>query len=632
MTRAPGEAEREPEYPSPAIVGSRRLMGPNLMHAGLGAVLDVRLDDADPERNTALLRRWHERVSFIADALGWTDAETSERVYAGGASLFVQAPIDQLMTATEVCESAWVFAERHDDAGAASDGDASLDKAIASAAAERRPVLTALWHEAQRRGINCTFDDAHAAVGSGPHVKHWSLDDIPPVDAIDWSAVHDIPIVLVTGSNGKTTVVRMVAAMARAAGHTVGYTCTDGVWVGGERVESGDWSGPAGARRVLQDASVSLAVLETARGGILRRGLAVQRAAVAAIITLSPDHFGDYGINDLDALAAAKLVVGRAVSETGGLVYNADVPQLRTATASYSGRKLWVSIEPELLDAKAQRRKDATSPGAKAAVSSGQSGFSLEQHNKKIDLNSVGDAGVADSTDLLAPLRLCAFASGSSVSLGMTVAELEQIPAALGGRAVHNVLNGALALAIAHELQLGPAAIEALKRFGRDPRENMGRLMVYHVGGVTLVIDYAHNPQSVTALIDATRGITAERRAITLGTGGDRDDHALQQIAAAAVGSNVIDLYIAKEMPKFLRGRPTGAISGAFITALRALGVSDSQMLAVSGDLDAVRHALQWAQAGDLLLLAVHDERDEVLALVDRLVRTVWQPGTALPD
>jgi cyanophycin synthetase len=338
MSRPPREPDFESGFSSPTIVDSRRLMGPNLMHSGLGAVLDVTLDDTTPERNARLLSAWHARAVFLADALYWPDVRTTQRVYAGGASLFVQAPIDQLMTATELCESAWVFAEAAEAGSADTDGGESLASLGTFARTEAQGVLRNIWNEAVRLGLNVTFDDTTLAVGTGEGCVVYAKNALPAVADIDWVALRDIPIVLVTGSNGKTTVVRMVAAMARAAGHTVGYTCTDGVWIGDSQVERGDYSGPAGARRVLQDPTVTLAVLETARGGILRRGLAVQRASVAAIVTLSADHFGGYGISDLASLADVKLVVAHAVSESGALVYNGAVPELRAAVEAYSGR------------------------------------------------------------------------------------------------------------------------------------------------------------------------------------------------------------------------------------------------------------------------------------------------------
>lgn len=579
MTGPSREPDVESGHPVPVIVESRRLMGPNLMHAGLGAVLDVELDDASPERTASLLRAWHARVAELTRAFGWTDAVTTQRVYPGGASLFVHAPIDQLMTATDVCDSAWYSAVSAIDGVPCEEADAAIDRLRTLAEAEACPPFVALWNEGQRRGLNVTFDEFRACVGSGNGARCWALRDIPAIESIDWTRVHDIPIVLVTGSNGKTTVVRMVAAMARAAGHVVGHTCTDGVWIGDAQVESGDWSGPVGARRVLQDPTVTFAVLETARGGILRRGLAVQHASVAAIVTLSPDHFGDYGINDLETLAAVKLIVGVAVQDHGLLVCNVGVPSLMQAAASYPGRMSTVAV----------------------------------QH--------AGTTGDAHSS----------FSWSSSRDLQLTTAELARIPATLGGSATHNVLNALIAASVAAELQLGDAARAALLDFGADARDNMGRLMMRQIGGVTVVIDYAHNPQSVATLIDATRDVPAVRRAVSLGTGGDRDDVALQAIAAAAVGSGIIDLYIAKEMPKFLRGRAPGSISGVLLAALRELGVAEAQLASAPDDMSAVRHALAWARDGDLLLLAVHDQRDAILDFLERCATSGWTAGTKLP-
>ncbi len=586
-------------------------MGPNLLHAGLGAVLDVSLDDATPDRNATLLTMWHERVAAITDALGWRDTETTQRVYAGGASLFVTAPIDQLMTATEVTESAWIFAEAV--ASGVPPVDADLTPILTFAINESRPDadghrrIVELWDEAQRLGLNVTFDETSVFVGTGAGAKGWLLDAIPLVGEIDWLTVRDVPIGLVTGSNGKTTVVRMVAAMAHAAGHTVGYTCTDGVWIDGHQVESGDYSGPAGARRVLQDPSVTLAVLETARGGMLRRGLAIQHAAVAAIVTLSADHFGDYGITDLATLAEAKMIVSRAVQSTGTLIYNRDIPALVDAVRSYSGRA--------------------------TAVSLGDLDSGLAEPRTHGDLQQQSEnegTAVSKQSGKFPRLRGSVRAEFGGAS-GMSAEEIRAIPATLNGTAAHNVLNAEFALAIAESLDLGPNAVSALKTFGADPRDNMGRLMIYELGGVTLVVDYAHNPQSVAALIAATRAIPAVRRAIALGTGGDRDDHALREIARAAFDSAAVDLYIAKEMPKFLRGRAPGSISGAFLSALRALGVAESQLVSASDDMTAARAALQWAHAGDVILLTVHDQREDVLALIANLAKNAWRPGLALP-
>jgi cyanophycin synthetase len=571
MTRPPREPDVTSGFPSETIVDSRRLMGPNLFNAHVGAVLDVSLSVDDSARNAARFTAWRRRVLQSAAVLDWPETQTRERVYNGGASLFLSAPVDQLMTATEVAERAWVYAESVVAAEAPPPDDDTFATLRAMATAERKPNFRAIWDEAQRRGLNVTFDDTSVAVGSGCGAQQWPIDALPNVHDIPWDIVLDVPIVLVTGSNGKTTVVRMVAAMARAAGHTVGYTCTDGVWINGLQIESGDYSGPAGARTVLRDATVTLAVLETARGGILRRGLAVQHADVAAVVTLSADHFGDYGIMDLQSLAQVKLVTKRAVESRGAMIINGDAPLLVEALQSYRG--------------------------AMVAVHSGR------------------------------PPERSANALVGSPTGTLSESELNQIPATLGGTAQHNVLNAQIAIEIATALHLGPAAKDALLSFGSHPADNVGRLMRRDLADVSIVVDYAHNPQSIRALIDGTRSITATRRAIILGTGGDRDDTALQDIASAAFDSGVIDFYIAKEMPRFLRGRPPGTLSTVFLDTLRARGVHEAAVTSATDDIAAVRTALAWARPGDLLLLGVHDQRDRILQLLDQLKRDSWRAG-----
>ncbi len=137
-----------------------------------------------------------------------------------------------------------------------------------------------------------------------------------------------MPAAIVTGSNGKTTTVRLLAACVRAHGWRDGYNCTDGLFIEGEQIEGGDYSGPVGTRTVLRDPRVEAAILETARGGILRRGLAAERAQVAVITNISSDHFGEYGVHDLAGLADVKLVVASVVDDDGLLVLNADDPIL----------------------------------------------------------------------------------------------------------------------------------------------------------------------------------------------------------------------------------------------------------------------------------------------------------------
>lgn len=259
------------------------------------------------------------------------------------------------MTATLVNEWAWTVAATDGERRAAAiySGDApdvpplpsEQSSAIAAAraafAADANPQAIALQNRAAHEGLPFLFDDEGVSAGYGVRSRSWRPRELPKTDDVAWRELGTIPVALITGSNGKTTTVRLVAAMLARAGHTVGYCCSDGVFIDGDCVERGDWSGPAGARMVLRDRRVTAAVLETARGGMLRRGVVVPRADVAIVTNIAEDHFGGYGIESLSELALVKLGVARALGAASVLVLNADDRALIDARATCAGRVEW---------------------------------------------------------------------------------------------------------------------------------------------------------------------------------------------------------------------------------------------------------------------------------------------------
>ena len=184
------------------------------------------------------------------------------------------------------------------------------------AGGEANPALRSLLEAAAARGLPHVLDESLLTLGAGAGGRSFPLTDLPGIGAVRWDELEDIPTALITGSNGKTTTVRLLAACARANGWPAGYNCTDGVFVDGEPLAAGDYSGPAGARLVMRDPRTHAAILETARGGILRRGIAVSQADVAVVTNVSADHFGEYGIDDLAGLADTKLAVAGVVRKT----------------------------------------------------------------------------------------------------------------------------------------------------------------------------------------------------------------------------------------------------------------------------------------------------------------------------
>jgi UDP-N-acetylmuramyl tripeptide synthase len=566
---------------------SRRLTGPNLLTDRPGAVLDVALGEGERE---AAVGAWRRQARRVLEAVGWGGEELAARTFPGGASLALTAPIDALYAATEVAEWAWSAAAAA-LAGAPEPGlEAAAERLRAAIAAEANPRLRALAAAAGARGVAFLADDETVSVGMGAGSRAWPAREAPPPAEVPWDEVHDVPAAVVTGTNGKTTTVRLAAAMARAAGRTPGVASTDWVRVGEEVVDRGDWSGPGGARAVLRDRRVETAILETARGGLLRRGLAVPRAAVGAVTNVAEDHLGEFGVHDLATLVAVKLLVARGAPV---LVANADDPALAAAAPGAGRPVTWFGLDPG-----APVLGECRAAGGGAALLEGD--------------------------------RLVLWRGGRREE----VAAVDRVPVALGGAARHNLANALAAIGVAVHLGLDLAAIrEGLAGFESSPGENPGRLNEFRLGGARVVVDFAHNPHGLEALLGMAAALPARRRLVLLGQAGDRDDGAIRELVRIVwrARPDRPDRVIAKEMPQHLRGRAPGEVPGLIEDELYALGAPAEAVGRAESELAAVRQALAWARPGDLLLLLTHESRDEVLALLATLAERGWRPGEALP-
>ncbi|MGQ0428719.1 MAG: Mur ligase family protein [Gammaproteobacteria bacterium] len=565
-----------------------------------------------PGTTSAIGAGWERRARAAMAAVGWPAGSVVAVAHPGGASLALSAPPDQLFTATEVNEWALAAALAEREPGrrdeliatlAAEQPEESeppvleetgaLERLARRAAREANPRLRTLLAEAAARGIPCFGDDEHVTIGAGRGGRTWPLAELPDAAQVPWQSLHGVPVALVTGTNGKTTVVRLVAACAREAGYHAGWCCTDGVYVDGEALTSGDYSGPAGTRRVLRDPHVECAVLETARGGILRRGLAVAHADVAVITSISADHFGEYGVHDLEGLAQVKLAVARALSDRGLLVANADDAILARAAPS-AGKPLgWFARDAGQRTLAAHR----AAGGAACAVQDG---------------------------------RLRLWHRGAANDLGAVAG----MPLAASGHSAFNLSNLAAAALAAAGLGIAPAAVAAVfARFGADPADNPGRLMRCELGGIHLVVDFAHNPAALAALLDFALSLRGRGRlAILLGQAGNREDADLARLAAVAAAARP-DLVVVKELAGYLRGRDAGEVPAILRRALRRAGVPEARIEEAPDEISAVCRALAWARPGDALLLALHtrEGRDAALELIGRLSAQSWHAGRPLP-
>jgi UDP-N-acetylmuramyl tripeptide synthase len=444
---------------------------------------------------------------------------------------------------------------------------------------ERRPHVRMLARAAEEHGVSFLHDASGISVGTGRGAVFFPHDAIPEPGDVDWGLVHDIPLVLVTGSNGKTTSVRLIAAMAEAAGLLTGSATTDGVVIGGAMISADDFSGPMGARQVLRHAAVECAVLETARGGILRRGLAVRHADAALVTNIAEDHFGDWGVNSLQDLADVKLVIARVVRPEGAVCLNADDAELARRSATLGAQASWFSLDP-----------------AAPLLGSGRGAAWLDDYTLVLRQGEQHDP----------------------------VMDARNIPLTLRGAARYNMANalGAVLTASALRRPDGTPLISlsamrvALEGFESSLERNPGRGNLMDIGGVHVLVDYAHNPHGMAALTQMISALPARRRLIVLGQAGDRTDDALRALARSAWALEP-DRIILKEMGKYRRGRAEGEVCHLLEAELRTLGAPASMIEHVETEAEAARTALAWAQEGDLLILLVHEKREEVLRVLE---------------
>jgi cyanophycin synthetase len=332
---------------------ARRLTGSGLLWAHPGAVLDVFFQGFDPERVVAL---WQREARRVLDAIGWQDQEITRRLFEGGASLAISAPMDQLYSAIFAARTAWQFCACELLKTPGGEFPAMIGDLREVMAREANPALIVLIKAAAARDVSVLCDDDELSLGYGTGSMTWAIDDLPEPGRMDWNRLHDVPVALITGTNGKTTTTRLVFAIARAAGRVAGLTSTDFVQVGDDILERGDFSGPGGARMLLRDPRLEIAALEVARGGILRRGLPLRRARAALVTIVADDHLGQYGINTVAELAGVKFAVRRALGAGGVMVLNADDAFVVAEAARVPEEIWWFSLEarnPQIAAARA---------------------------------------------------------------------------------------------------------------------------------------------------------------------------------------------------------------------------------------------------------------------------------------
>ena len=511
-------------------------------------------------------RRWPDRVAAVA---AWVRRLRSDHDEPGG-RLTVHRSSDP---GHWILAYPWVGAER---------ARTIADAALALAEREVSPSRTARLTGHQERLV-ARWTARIAEAGATPPA--WIRD-------LDRRA----PIVSISGTNGKSTVTRLVSHIVRLAGRRVGTTTSDGVLVDERMVDAGDWTGPGGAQMVLARGDVDVAVLETARGGIVMRGVGYESNDVSVLTNVSADHLDLQGIHTLPELAEVKSVICRITKPDGWVVLNGDDPLVAAVRRRVRGRVALFS----------------TAPGGSAVV---------RRH--------VANGGRAyvlrDGSDLYE-------LQGDRAS---KIVDIARVPITIGGIARHNVANVLAAAGAARGLGI---SIEQVRRglvdFSPSSEQSPGRLNMFRLGRRLVIVDFAHNEAGVSAVLDVAEGLAggAAGRAAPVtaivGTAGDRPDDTLRGIGRIA--AERAQRVAIKETRKYLRGRSRASVIGEIMAGIVAGGVRrdsvpvyDSETEALRGELNGTGPvpSADGAPPGSprVIVLMCHEDRDGVFELLDSL-------------
>jgi cyanophycin synthetase len=392
-----------------------------------------------------------------------------------------------------------------------------------------------------------------------------------------------VPTVAVTGTNGKTTTTRLLGRMAAEAGLLAAWSSTDGVFVAGRCVDAGDWSGPGGARQVLATPGLGFAVLETARGGLMLRGMGVSAVDVAVFTNISADHLGLQGLDTLEQLAWAKATVVRVVRPGGWAVLNAEDPLVRRYHDAGEGRPWLFALDP-------------------------------------------AGEGAAFAASLAAPLATVV--EGRLVVRGWQEVPVDlgavlDVPVTIAGLSHENLANALAAASAGLAAGLPADAVRrGLQGFAPDMAASPGRMNIWTIpttdgGAATVILDFAHNEAGAEALLRVGAGLRRPGAGfhVSIGNAGDRTDDGIREVARMA-GAAADTVQLAAKA-HYLRGR-----TQAEIDALQRAGLAQVGRAPIEETPDepsGLRALLARARDGDVLAMMIHQDREACVALLGRV-------------
>ena len=554
----------------------RILAGTNMFFPEVGAIAELHTKDP---RLADFAHDYFAIVRKILDDVEWNDVPVHTRIYSRGIIIALPTEYDLTYAACKILSVAFDLVIPKYDQTPELDYAEELDYIKYVIEQERFITLRNIYREAQTRLLNFYMKENIVTIGSGLGVYTADINEIG-FDDVPWDKIYDIPTVMVTGTNGKTTTVRLASFISQHAGKVVGYCSTDWVMINGEVVSEGDLSGPNGNRTVMMNPLVDVAVLEVARGGIVKRGLATSHVNGAVVMNVSPDHLGVNGIDTVEDLAAAKFTVQHAVRDNGHNIINLDdglshafISKLPQAKAFFS-QKLSVN---EII-------KFVVKPADYACF--------VEDNNFVV---------YRDKTKYI-------------------IAAVNDVDLTYNGIAKHNIENVLAAICLSIELGRNYAEITSGLLAFRNDEHNRGRFNMFdlkNAPGSKILVDYGHNFASVDNMLKFARSISGDNTKITVLLGFSGDRKFLVDGIAKSVVSNKIDNVIIKLFTSHLRGAEVGELAELMRERLLKRGFNEKNIVAtVEQEMEALNFILSNVESDHLYILLCQDDAAEIIDVI----------------
>ncbi len=552
-------------------VSDTRLMGPNIYFYDTGAVLDVLLYGKDIEHIPEIIKLWEIELKRVMTALNLIEYKTGIRIYSRGFKYAVSFPPDLLNYGMSVLCQIWASVYNKYINGEFEPLQKILDTIEPEIRQELNLKYREICKEASKRSLNVFLNNSNICIGSGKYgfradINNISLKDIP------WDNIKEVPAVLVTGTNGKTTTVRMTAYIAGLTGKTVGYCSTDWVMIGDEVVEEGDLSGPAGSLEVMTNPNVEIAVLEVARGGLVRRGIIANYVKGSTVINISEDHMGQDGIENLSSMAETKSLVYNAVKKDGYSIINLDDKEIGKFVDKVMGKKIFIT--KRTLSEISLYIKDA-------------------EHICFIKDNAF---------------------YWKTRDQEFMIATFSDTPITVNGKALHNIENAMNAICLSYVLGFTWDDIaKGLKTYENTAQNNRGRTNVFRYNDGTIILDFAHNPSAIGAILSMGRTYLGDNSKLymLLGNTGNRVD--LTDGLCQKAIDHKVDVVLIKEMLKYLRGAKPGELSQKIETTLLEKGMKKDQLIMIGDEKQALEYTFNTLKSGDVCVFLCHSNTAKIL-------------------